>query len=48
MGTFLEIILDILAILVIIVVGSIVVVVVADLILKLIDSGNKRKGDEQI
>lgn len=46
MGTFLSILLDILAILVIIVVGSIVVVVLAELILFLLDGGRKKKGED--
>lgn len=47
MGTFLDILLDILAILVIIVVGSLVVVIVAELILYLLDSGRRRKEDDE-
>ena len=47
MGTFLSILLDILAILVIIVVGSIVVVVLAELILFLLDGGRRKKKDEE-
>lgn len=42
MGTFLSILLDILAILVIIIVGSLVVVLIAELILHLFDNGRRR------
>ena len=42
MGTFLSILLDILAILVIIGVGSLVVVVIAELILHIFDGGRKK------
>lgn len=41
MGTFISILLDILSILAIIVVGSLVVVLIAELILRMIDKGNK-------
>jgi len=45
MGTFLSVLLDILAILVIIVVGSLVVVIFAELILHLLDGSRRRKED---
>lgn len=47
MGTFLSVLLDILAILVIIGVGSLVVVIFAELILHLLDGGRRRKEDEE-
>jgi len=48
MGTFLSVLLDILAILVIITVGSLVVVIFAELILHLIDGGRRRKEDDEV
>ena len=46
MGTFLSILLDILAILAIIVVGSLVVVIFAELILHLLDGGRRKKEED--
>ena len=47
MGTFLSVLLDILAILVIIIVGSLVVVIFAELILHLIDGGKGKKDKDK-
>ena len=46
MGTFLSILLDILAILIIIIVGSLVVVIFAELILHMLDGGRRKKKDD--
>ena len=47
MGTFLSILLDILAILVIIGVGSLVVVVIAELILHVFDGGRRKDKEKE-